>query len=85
MTRRQEPVGVDGGLVTFIKLEGREWYRPPLAQRARLRLVREDREEPGLDRGACLEAANTPDHRQPGFLDDFFGDGSVLDERDRQP
>src|SRR6202022_3964080 len=86
MTRRQEPGGVDGGLIPLVaSVEGGEWDRSLFAQRACLRLVGEDLEEPGLHRGAALEATDARDDRHPGLLNDFFSDGGVLDERDRQP
>ena len=63
--RGLEAVGVDGvespsGLGVG---ERRERHRAPLAHAARLRAVDEDPEDPGLQRGAALEAIQALQHR----------------------
>ena len=54
--------------------EGGEGQRPRLAHAARLRLVRQDPEEPGLQGGAALESLEARVDREPRVGDDLLGD-----------
>src|SRR5262245_40455447 len=46
-----------------------------LAHTARLRRVRDDAEEPGLERGTALEAVDPVENGEPRLLDDLLGHG----------
>lgn len=78
-----EPLRRNGGLVTF-DLESGEGKRSRLADTARLRLVREDAEEPRLQARAALEAFDSVENRKPGLLHDLLGNGASTDEVQRQ-
>ncbi len=52
----------------------REGEAAPFALAARLRDVRDDPEDPGLQRRAALEASDPADDAEPGFLHDLLCD-----------
>src|SRR5439155_8557998 len=71
---RQEAVGIDRGLGHGVgSLERRERHRPALPLSTRLRDVRENPEDPGLQRGAALEAVDPVEDADPRLLHDLLG------------
>jgi hypothetical protein len=65
--------------------ERREGHGANLALGTRLGRVREDPEDPGLQRGAPLEAVDPLHDPQPRLLHDLLGDGRVPDVHHREP
>ena len=85
MVVAEEAVRVDGRLVVGVAAEAREGHAAALALAPRLGRVREDPEDPGLQRRAALEAVEALEDAEPGFLDDLLGDGAARDEHHRHP
>jgi Methyltransferase domain len=75
-------LGFDGGLV---RSEGREGNATALLRRPRFRLVGHDPKDPGLERGAALEAGAAVEHGDPCLLDDLLGDRAALHVQLREP
>ena len=68
-----EAIGVDCGAVLVpVADKRRERHVPPLSDAARLRLVRQDPEQPGLQRRAALEALEAGDDGEPRVRDDLL-------------
>jgi hypothetical protein len=78
-----EAIRVDRVLV--VGRERRERHRPPFALAARLRDVRQDPEDPRLEAGAALEAADPVQDCDPRFLHDLLGHGAAAHVHARHP
>ena len=81
----EEAIRLDGRLVVGVAAEAREGHAAALALAPRLGRVREDPEDPGLQRRAALEAVEALEDAEPGFLDDLLGDGTARHEHHRHP
>jgi hypothetical protein len=83
----QEPIRVDRafGAVQVARGERRERDRPTLTLGPRLGDVREDPEQPGLERRASFEAADAGERAEPGLLHDLLGNRAVAHEQHRHP
>src|SRR6266571_7704771 len=73
VVRAAEALGLERSLGDAGRLELGKGDRPPLAVRLRLGPVGQDAEDPGLQRGAALEAVDPAEDRLPGLLHDLLG------------
>src|SRR6266567_1429060 len=81
VARREEPVRIDGGLI-WPRVEQRgERDAPPLSLAPGDGPVRQDAEDPRLQRRTPLEPVEALQHGQPGLLDHLVGHGRGGDER----
>ena len=82
----EEAVGLDRPLVfALLARQRRERHRARLARAARLGQVRGDREEPGAERAAPLEARQAVQHRDPRVLRDLLGERRAAHVGARDP